>query len=59
MKIIHNLKIMILEILKNSKYNFRMFKFQESFAICKWVIINGFFFQIPQVGALVRILNIN
>ncbi len=30
---------MILEIFKNSKYDFRMFKFQELFARCKWAII--------------------
>jgi hypothetical protein len=29
---IHNLNIVVLEILKNSKYNFRMFNFEESFA---------------------------
>jgi hypothetical protein len=58
MKNIHNFKIVVLEILKNSKYNFRMFKFQDSFARCKRVIINVFF-QILQVGALARILNIN
>jgi len=36
MKIIHNLKIVILEFLKNLEYDFRIFKFQESFASCKW-----------------------
>jgi hypothetical protein len=36
MKNIHNLKNWIK---KNSKYNFKMFKFQESFARCKWVIM--------------------
>jgi hypothetical protein len=35
----HNKKIVVLEIFLNSKHNFRMFKFEESFAICKWVII--------------------
>jgi hypothetical protein len=39
MKRTHNFKIVVLEILKSSKYNFRMFKFQESFARCKWVIM--------------------
>ncbi len=38
-KNIHNSKIVILKIFKNSKYNFRMFKFQESFVKCKWVIM--------------------
>jgi hypothetical protein len=28
----HNLKIVILEIFRNSKYNFRMLNFEESFA---------------------------
>ncbi len=35
----HNLKIMVLEIFRNSKYNFRISKFQKSFAKCKWVIM--------------------
>ncbi len=39
MKSICNLKIVVLEILRNPKYNFKMLKFQESFARCKWVII--------------------
>jgi len=39
MKNIHNLKIVVVEIFRNSKYNFRMFKFQKSFARCKWVIM--------------------
>ncbi len=38
-KNIHNLKIAMLENFKNSKYHFRNFKFQESFATCKWVLI--------------------
>jgi hypothetical protein len=38
-KIIYNLKIMVLKFFRNSKYNFQNFKFQESFAICKWVIM--------------------
>jgi hypothetical protein len=29
---IHNLNIVVLENFKNSKYNFRMFNFEESFA---------------------------
>jgi hypothetical protein len=32
LKNIHNLKIVVLEIFRNSKYNFKMFKFQKSFA---------------------------
>ncbi len=32
-------KIVVLEIFKNSKYDFKMFKFQESLARCKWVIM--------------------
>jgi hypothetical protein len=39
MKNNHNLKIAIFEICRNSKYNFRMFKFQKSFVECKWVIM--------------------
>jgi hypothetical protein len=39
MKNIHNFKIVILEKKFNSKYNFKMFKFQESFVKCKWVIM--------------------
>jgi hypothetical protein len=39
MKSIHNLKIVVLEIFRNSKYDLKMFKFQESFARCKWVIM--------------------
>jgi hypothetical protein len=39
MKNTHNLKIVVLEIFRNLKYNFRMFKFQKSFASCKWVIM--------------------
>ncbi len=39
MKSIHNSNKLIFEIFKNSKYNFRMFKFQESFAKCKWEIM--------------------
>jgi len=39
MKNAHNFKIVVLEIFKNSKYNFRMFKFQKSFVRCKWVIM--------------------
>jgi hypothetical protein len=39
MKSIHSFKIVILENFKNLRYNFRNFKFQESFARCKWVII--------------------
>ncbi len=40
MKSIHNLKInMVLEILKNSKYNLKIFKLQKSFVRCKWVIM--------------------
>jgi hypothetical protein len=35
MKNIHNLKIMVLENFRNSKYNFQIFKFQKSFAKCK------------------------
>jgi len=38
MKNTHNFKIMVLEIFRNSKYNFKMFKFQKSFAKCKWDI---------------------
>jgi predicted CoA-binding protein len=38
MKNIYNLKIVVVEIFRNSKYNFDiMFKLQESFAKCKWV----------------------
>ncbi len=39
MKNTHNLKIVVFENFKNSKYNFKRFKFQESFARCKWVIM--------------------
>ncbi len=39
MKNNHNLKIVVLEIFRISKYNFKMFKFQEPFARCKWVIM--------------------
>jgi len=40
MKNIFNLKIVVLQIFRNSKYNFdKMFKFQESFAKCKWEIM--------------------
>jgi 4-hydroxybenzoate polyprenyltransferase len=39
MKRIHNLKIVVVEILLNSKYNFNFLKFQESFVRCKWVIM--------------------
>jgi hypothetical protein len=38
-KITHNLKIVVLEILRNSKYNFQMFKFQNSFVRYKWVVM--------------------
>jgi hypothetical protein len=40
MKKNHNLKInVVLEMFKNKKYNFRMFKLQKSFARCKWCIM--------------------
>jgi len=39
MKNIHNIKIVVLEVFRNSKYNFQIFKFQKSFAKCKWVIM--------------------
>jgi len=39
MKNAHNFKIVVIENFKNSKYNFRMFKFQKSFVRCKWVIM--------------------
>jgi len=39
MKNTYNFKIVVLEIFRNSKYNFKMFKFQESFVRCKWVIM--------------------
>ncbi len=39
MKNIHNLKKIDLKIFGNSKYYFRMFKFKELFARCKWVIM--------------------
>jgi len=39
MKNTHNLKIVVLEIFRISKYNFKMFKFQDSFVTCKWVIM--------------------
>jgi hypothetical protein len=39
MKNTHILKIVVLEIFRNSKYNFKNFKFQKSFARCKWVIM--------------------
>jgi len=39
MKDIHNFQNVVLEIFQNSKYNFRMFKFQNSFARFKWVIM--------------------
>jgi hypothetical protein len=39
MKDIHNLKIVVFEIFRNSKYNFRTFKLQKSFIRCKWVIM--------------------
>jgi hypothetical protein len=35
----HDLKIVIFEIFRNSKYHFRIFKFQDSFATCEWVIM--------------------
>ncbi len=46
MKNTHNLKIMVLEIFRNSKYNFKMFKFEKSFARCKWVIMCDIFNKI-------------
>jgi hypothetical protein len=39
MKITHNYKILVLEIFRNLKCNFKMFKFQKLFASCKWVIM--------------------
>jgi hypothetical protein len=39
MKNNHNLKILVFEILKISKYNFENFKLPKSFARCKWVIM--------------------
>jgi hypothetical protein len=39
MKNTYNLINVVIEIFRNSKYNFRMFKFQESFARCKWAIM--------------------
>jgi hypothetical protein len=39
MKNIHNSKKLIFQNFKFPKYNFKMFKFQESFAKCKWVIM--------------------
>ncbi len=39
MKSTHNSKKLKFEIFKNSKYNFRMFKFQKSFVKCKWFIM--------------------
>jgi hypothetical protein len=39
MKNTHNFKIVVIEIFINSKYYFKTFKFQESFARCKWFIM--------------------
>jgi hypothetical protein len=39
LKNIHNLKIVVLKNFRISKYNFKMFRFQESFAKYKWVIM--------------------
>ncbi len=39
MKSTHNSKIVVAEVFRNSKYNFRNFKFQESIAKYKWVIM--------------------
>jgi hypothetical protein len=39
MKNTNNLKFVVVEIFRILKYNFKMFKFQESFAACKWVIM--------------------
>jgi hypothetical protein len=39
MKNTNNYKFMVLEIFRNSKYNFKIFKFQESIVKCKWVIM--------------------
>jgi len=39
MKSTHNLKIVVLEIFRNSKYDFKIFKFEKSFVRCKWVIM--------------------
>jgi hypothetical protein len=46
MKNTHNLKIMVLEIFRNSKINFKMSKFEKSFARCKWVIMCDIFNKI-------------
>jgi hypothetical protein len=37
MKSTHNLKIVVFESFRNSKYNLKMFKCQGSFITCKWV----------------------
>jgi hypothetical protein len=39
MKSTHKLKIVVAEFFRNLEYNFRIFKFQESFAKYKWVIM--------------------
>jgi hypothetical protein len=39
MKNTYNLKIVVFEILKISKYDFKNFKLPKSFARCKWVIM--------------------
>jgi hypothetical protein len=38
-KNIHNLKIVVFENFKNSKYHVNFFKFQKSFARYEWVIM--------------------
>jgi hypothetical protein len=39
MKSTHNLTFVVPKVFTNSKYNFKNFKIQESFAKYKWVIM--------------------
>ncbi len=39
MKNTHNFLKIVFKFFRNSKYNFRMFKFKKSFIRCKWVIM--------------------
>jgi hypothetical protein len=45
MKNTPNLKIVVLESFRNSKYNLKMFKCQRSFTTCKWVMMSMTFEQ--------------
>jgi hypothetical protein len=40
MKNTHNYKFVVLESFRISNYDFKNFKFQESIARCKWVIMH-------------------